>query len=519
MKSVVSNTLLFVFFVASQMWGQTTTCPSLDIFEILNDPVVQNALDEAWRDSQEGTPNEHEEGGWIVHELIEGSSNPCQEYRTRIYRWPPGVSDEIIASQRPSGDNLRIVADFHTHPGPENDPNFVNHVPSLSDLQNSADDKIPGIIRYGSGLTSANTHDIIFDGSYMIEYNLRRLRQGIETELAGFYDSRIASRSQMENAGYRALEPEWECEEVGGLPEGEEEYQEAYKTSTGISANPMQHKDRPLQFDYRLDARIISPSALTVECFVNSADGSVGIFEEQIENITSALGDIASDEDLKMHYVVLGTNQGGLSKVGYYGEAKDMFEGAPPLVGMSVVAPSPPAVDCMIGRLTKTGESTNFNGEAFPWYSMEVTSDGETVEVFLAMKPTLMTAKASDFRSLVGILKDPVGQQNYLVVEYRADELHIILRQIERLARYRQMDLRDYTVLTELNTSTNAQRFDEQDDMQAVMAVVQEAYEGFEECVKRYRGTETESEIQDCWNLHLKPLRKEYPHLIPPFEY
>ncbi|MEL6484361.1 MAG: hypothetical protein AAFP96_05890, partial [Bacteroidota bacterium] len=382
MKIFLRILVLLACIVVSPLWGQTTSCPSLDIFEILNDPVVQNALDEAWSDSQEGTPNEHEEGGWIVHEIVEGSSDPCQEYEPRIYRWPPGVSDEIIASQRPSGDNIRVVADFHTHPGPENDPNFVNHVPSLSDLQNSADDKIPGIIRYGSGPTSANTHDIIFDGSYTIEYNLRRLRQGIETELAGFYDSRIASRSQMENAGYRALEPEWECEEVSSLPEGEEEYQEAYQTSSGISPNPMQHKDRPLTFDYRLVADILSPGDVSVEAFVNSADGSVGIFEEEIEKLTSLMGDMQGEEDLKIHYVVLGTSQGGQSKVGYYGEARDMFEGASPLVGMSVVTPSPPAGDCMLSRLKTTGESTTFRGEEFPWYSMQVNSDGETIEVF-----------------------------------------------------------------------------------------------------------------------------------------
>ncbi|MEM1336329.1 MAG: hypothetical protein AAGF96_01205 [Bacteroidota bacterium] len=518
-KAIIAVVLLRCFLTPG-LWGQSSVCPSLDIYDILQDAEVQKALDEAWVDSEEGSPNEHEEGGWITHEYLEdGDATPCREYVTKIYRWNSGTTDTGVPTPRPRGRNLRVVAEFHTHPGPVNDLQYTNHVPSRSDLERSAALKIPGIIRYGRGPTSAQTYDIIYDGSQMQSYDIRSLVRGLNTGEAGFYDTRIASQSQLENADYKAREPEWECEEITPLPEGEEVFREAFEKSTGIPRNPLDHKERPLQFDYELRAEILSPADLSIRVYVNSADGSVGVFEDDIAPLLPMLGEMGPTDDFRVQHIVLGTTAGGHSKAGIYGESTEVFEGASPLVGVSVMTPAPPVGDCVFGRLRKTERYTRYKGEQVPWYRMTVTEDEETVDVWMAMQPTVNVAQAADFRSLVGIIKDPIGGQNYLVTEYKAEALHIKLKDLQQLRSYKRMDLADYTVMTELNTATQRQRFDESQDMNQVMAQLQQGYEGYDECVDNYRGTETVEEMQECWERHLGPLRKLYPHLVEPFQY
>jgi von Willebrand factor type D domain len=131
-------------------------CPSPHVDDVLNDPRVQEALDQAWRDSMEGTEGEHEEGGWIQQCQNVNAITHEVTYFTQVLRWPHGDIDGSAPTYDPRQDSgCRTVATFHTHPGPARgepgDDGFDNHIPSRDDYLSAASDGLPGIIRYGSG--------------------------------------------------------------------------------------------------------------------------------------------------------------------------------------------------------------------------------------------------------------------------------------------------------------------------------------------------------------------------------
>lgn len=145
--------------VASGGSGAVGPCPSADVSAVGNDPVVRAALDGAWRDSNEGSPDEHEEGGFVFQ---------CQGgptgYETRVQRWPRGTTDHGAVTRGPEPPaGCRAVATFHTHPGGlpgSHDDGFDNEHPSDDDLNFSNRYGIPGIIRWGEGADPAGTHDV-----------------------------------------------------------------------------------------------------------------------------------------------------------------------------------------------------------------------------------------------------------------------------------------------------------------------------------------------------------------------
>ena len=81
---------------------------------ILDDGTIRRLLLQAWLESQPGTPNAHEEGGFVLRNA-DGS--------LIVERWPTGALDEIHVPVHWGGfcDNRPIVATFHTHPntGPD----------------------------------------------------------------------------------------------------------------------------------------------------------------------------------------------------------------------------------------------------------------------------------------------------------------------------------------------------------------------------------------------------------------
>jgi len=94
-------------------------CPSFqaaDIFEMFRPYFGQ-----AFRDSQSGTVNAHEEGGWIV-QTREKQADGCYQYCTQFYRASAGNNCFyekcfIQLGFKPAEDkNTRVVANFHTHP-------------------------------------------------------------------------------------------------------------------------------------------------------------------------------------------------------------------------------------------------------------------------------------------------------------------------------------------------------------------------------------------------------------------
>ena len=136
-------------------------CPSANINDVMKDPRVQEEMADAWNDSHEGQPDEHEEGGWIYQCRMPNGDGTFRYY-TQVLRWAPGSVDGISPTPPLAGDAAcRLVADFHTHPGggrtgagrPDNpsDDGATNWEPSGADLLASAESGVPGIIRFGSG--------------------------------------------------------------------------------------------------------------------------------------------------------------------------------------------------------------------------------------------------------------------------------------------------------------------------------------------------------------------------------
>jgi hypothetical protein len=99
----------------------------MSVLEVNN---VRDSLSEAWRRSEPGTPNAHEEGGFIVR-------RPTGELF--VIGWPKGAQNQILVPPHPQGTrgNMPIVATFHTHPNIG--PGFQQE-PSLTDIRAVRDD-------------------------------------------------------------------------------------------------------------------------------------------------------------------------------------------------------------------------------------------------------------------------------------------------------------------------------------------------------------------------------------------
>ena len=76
---------------------------------ILQNETVRALLQQSWSESEPGTANAHEEGGFVVRTSTEDF---------QVIRWPKGTRNEIrvpIHSGCKIGSE-EIVASFHTHP-------------------------------------------------------------------------------------------------------------------------------------------------------------------------------------------------------------------------------------------------------------------------------------------------------------------------------------------------------------------------------------------------------------------
>lgn len=141
-----------------------SACPSMDVNDVLNDPRVQEALDQAWADSLEGTPDEREEGAYIQQCFNVNAITGARSYFTVVLRWPHGTREHSAPSTPPvQTDTCRTVASFHTHPGPEREaPDGDGHdnpIPSDDDYMTAANEGLPGIIRWGR---DGDTHDVTY---------------------------------------------------------------------------------------------------------------------------------------------------------------------------------------------------------------------------------------------------------------------------------------------------------------------------------------------------------------------
>jgi len=82
--------------------------------QVLNDPAVRAALNQAWHDSAPGVATGHEEGGFIVREADESLS---------VLRWSHGEQDTILVPPHEGCQiaGKEIIATFHTHPNTGDD--------------------------------------------------------------------------------------------------------------------------------------------------------------------------------------------------------------------------------------------------------------------------------------------------------------------------------------------------------------------------------------------------------------
>ena len=117
-----------------------TTAPTAD--ELLANPIVQQALDQAWIDS---FPNDaskrREQGGWIYMDVSSGALT--------IRRAPAGSSNEINLDPPQIVLLSVVVAIFHTHPNPTAENWYAG--PSQQDKDFDDEHGVPDLIATDEG--------------------------------------------------------------------------------------------------------------------------------------------------------------------------------------------------------------------------------------------------------------------------------------------------------------------------------------------------------------------------------
>ncbi len=110
--------------------------------ELLNHPAVQQALDEAWRDSLPSDAGlRHVEGGWIYMDTTTGA--------IQVQRAPAGYQSELNLDNPPQISGSVVVGVFHTHPNPTADGWYGG--PSEDDRRVDERDGVPDLIRADDG--------------------------------------------------------------------------------------------------------------------------------------------------------------------------------------------------------------------------------------------------------------------------------------------------------------------------------------------------------------------------------
>jgi hypothetical protein len=113
------------------------------IADLLRAPVVRQAIEEAWVDSEDSNPSRrHEEGGWVYADVIAGGLT--------IRRAPAGGHAMLDLNTPPLVVGSMIVATFYTHPNPTAegwDPQ-----PSPADTRSAEILGVPCIVRADNGI-------------------------------------------------------------------------------------------------------------------------------------------------------------------------------------------------------------------------------------------------------------------------------------------------------------------------------------------------------------------------------
>jgi hypothetical protein len=113
------------------------------ISELLADPTVIQALEDAWADSLPGdSARRHEEGGWIYMDTTTGIIT--------VWRAAPGAQSVLDLSAPPMVSGSVVVGTFHTHPNPSADG--WDPGPSTDDTRSAHLLGVPCLIRADDGV-------------------------------------------------------------------------------------------------------------------------------------------------------------------------------------------------------------------------------------------------------------------------------------------------------------------------------------------------------------------------------
>lgn len=113
------------------------------IAELLANPLVAQAMDDAWRDSEPTDPAlRHEEGGWIYMDTASGTLT------TR--RSAMGGQAVLDLTAPPIVVGSVVVGTFHTHPNPTSDG--WDPGPSVDDVQSAWMLGVPCLIQADDGV-------------------------------------------------------------------------------------------------------------------------------------------------------------------------------------------------------------------------------------------------------------------------------------------------------------------------------------------------------------------------------
>jgi hypothetical protein len=111
--------------------------------ELLRDPLVQQALEQAWVDSLPDDPGQrHEEGGWVYMDTTTGA--------LAVRRAAPGGRATLVLDTPPAVPDSVVVATFHTHPNPRAEG--WSPGPSSSDTESAWLLGVPCLIRAEDGV-------------------------------------------------------------------------------------------------------------------------------------------------------------------------------------------------------------------------------------------------------------------------------------------------------------------------------------------------------------------------------
>jgi hypothetical protein len=111
--------------------------------ELLKEPVVRQALDQAWMDSLPSDPaRRHEEGGWVYVNVLTGAVS--------VRRALAGAQASLDLDAPPIIPGLVVVATFHTHPNPSAEGWVTG--PSAADTRSAWFFGVPCLIRPDDGV-------------------------------------------------------------------------------------------------------------------------------------------------------------------------------------------------------------------------------------------------------------------------------------------------------------------------------------------------------------------------------